>query len=152
MKKTLFILPLTIFTFACASDYNAVNLVTDGEVFVGETVENIGRSGSFTLLSPDGVSCEGEYNFKTELTGSGTMTCSNEKTGFFVFSSEKIKEDKYLIKGYGRFSDKTKFTITFGEVAPQSINVSQNQSGQMPAQYRGQTGEPYSGQWNIKLH
>ena len=152
MNKALFVLPATAFVFACVGSYNAVHMEMNNgnQVFVGETLENIGSSGEFTISSADGITCEGEYSFKTKLTGKGDITCSNKQKGTFVFASErKQKESEYaLIKGYGKFANGDKFSITFGEVAPKY--APQPQSYQPQPIYEGQPPQ-YKGQLNIPL-
>ncbi len=154
MNKALFVIPAAAFTFACAGNYNAVHMETNNgnQIFVGETMENIGKSGAFDLASDDGTTCEGEYSFKTQLTGKGTINCSNNTKGSFVFASEKKKENEEyaLIKGYGRFTNGEKFSITFGEAAPQYAQPQNYQNYQPQPIYEGQEPQ-YKGQINIPL-
>lgn len=150
MHKFLFLIPTTALLFSCSENYNAVHMELNNgtQIFVGETIENIGYEGTFNLASPEGTTCEGAYSFKTELTGKGNISCSNKQKGTFVFAAEKNDDEISLIKGYGRFENGEKFSITFGEAAPK-YSVQQNYQNYQPQPiYEGQPPQ-YKGQINI---
>lgn len=136
MKKILLALPVLVLTFACSSSrYTDVYMQTGNMKFVGETADAHGNSGDFILTSPNGVTCEGSFDYTNTLSGKGTIACSDKRSGTFVFTSKKDLENDQIqfVKGYGQFKNGAKFVISFGKEVPVDSFSLQGNEKQIPS-------------------
>ena len=118
MKRMLFALPLVCMPVACAvNPYSAVKVTTDRTSFVGETSDAFADEGEFTVTSPKGITCNGTFSFLKETNGTGTISCSDKRSGTFSFIAQEPKAENHevILKGLGEFKDGQKFIITFGK-------------------------------------
>lgn len=114
MKK-LFVVPVVMLVTACGSvQPSVVKMVTDNRAFVGETSDSFFKDGEFTVSSAKGVTCNGTFEFVKEISGTGTISCSDKRSGAFVFTAQDSETGRVL-KGYGEFKDGQKFEISFGK-------------------------------------
>ncbi len=151
MKIAFLAIPALLLFAACSSNYSAVHMEAGKVKFVGETAGALSSDNDFILTSSSGITCEGSYEYTHELSGTGKVVCSDSKEGDFVFTSERLEEDDItrIIKGYGKFKDGTKFTITFGESHSRYVPPSNNYD-ELPI-YEGQSTPNYRGQIDINI-
>lgn len=120
------ILSTTLLLFALTSCMTLpVNGKMGNEKFLGSATGFMSGSGTLTITTEDGVTCEGKFDYNNPLVpsagGKGEFLCADEQSGNFVFTS-----DGYSGRGFGKTKKGKKFTFVFGN-AP--INNSDSLQG-----------------------
>ena len=58
---------------------------TDKEIFSGSAMGYLDQSGTLAIRSDKGTTCTGTFAYTSPVYGNGTFTCSDGRTGPFVF-------------------------------------------------------------------
>jgi hypothetical protein len=80
----------------------------DKEAFSGSATGYLDQSGTLAIRGDKGTTCIGTFAYVTPLDGQGTITCSDGKSGPFIF----IFNGTYWA-GTGKIGD-AQFTFIFG--------------------------------------
>jgi hypothetical protein len=113
--KRLWPLVATAFCVAgCSATYPIRGVVDKtNERFLGSTtVSAAEENGTITIVTDKDATCTGAYPrvFSSTVSGRGTFTCSDGRTGMFAFAGQARYGN-----GFGKFSDGHKFTFTYGD-------------------------------------
>lgn len=111
MKRILLGAVASVFFLSACSMSLPVQGVVQGtqETFTGTATGQMDGGGTLTLTSSTGVTCSGTFVYVTRRNGSGTVTCSDGRTGPFQFVSTGTRGT-----GQGDLGNGQKFTFTFG--------------------------------------
>ena len=119
MNRFVFVLPAVLLASSCGSiKPSVVKVITNDTAFIGETSDSFPGEGEFSVSSAKGVTCNGTFEFVKSVSGTGTISCSDKRSGAFAFiadSDEEATDKINVLKGYGEFKDGQRFTITFSK-------------------------------------
>lgn len=84
MRRVMVTAALALLCGACG-DSAGVRGSMDGtgEQLTGKSQERLGGTGTLTLKTTAGVECSGPFVYKTQREASGTLQCSDGRTGTF---------------------------------------------------------------------
>lgn len=81
-----------------------------GEKFRGEATGRMDGSGTITIRSTTGASCNGAFQYaSSKVTGEGGFKCSDGRVGDFFFTSKGTEGE-----GFGKTTDGKLFEFRFG--------------------------------------
>jgi hypothetical protein len=94
---------------ACSRTLPVSGSMEDGsETFTGTSTANGDRTGTMTVQSNKGLSCQGDWSYISEHFGRGVMSCNNGQSGPFEFNGVGPHGS-----GTGRLGDR-RFVFRYG--------------------------------------